>query len=207
MYIQFYGLQVRPFDLTPDPELLYWSPSHKRALAYLEYGLRKQMGFIAITEEVGAGKTTLIRYLLDRISHERTTIGRVFHTHVNREQFLEMIARDFEIADGRTTRPELLDVLYQFLIDEHTRGRHVLLVVDEAQNMDVETLEEIRMLFNLETDKKKLLQILLVGQPRLRDRLSSPDLEQLRQRVAVSFHLSALDAQDTAGYIPIPVNE
>jgi putative secretion ATPase (PEP-CTERM system associated) len=200
MYERFYNLRERPFALSPDPEYLYLSRVHREALDYLRYGLESHAGFTVITGEIGAGKTTLLQSLLQKLDN-RTVVARVVNTTLNPRELLEAILMDFGLeAEGRS-KPALLRDLGQFLVQQRLADRRPLLVVDEAQNLSTEALEEVRLLSNLETEKSKLLQIVLVGQPNLRDKLASPELEQLRQRIAVSYHLTPLDAADTGAYI------
>lgn len=200
MYERFYHLRERPFALSPDPEYLYPSRVHQEALDYLRYGLESQAGFIVVTGEIGSGKTTLLQTLLRNIDSQ-TTIGRVVNTILEPRELLESIMIDFGLDPAGHSKPLLLRDLAQYLVDQRMSGRLVLLVIDEAQNLSVAALEELRMLSNLETEKSKLLQILLVGQPNLREKLASQELEQLRQRVTVSYHLPPLDAEETWKYI------
>jgi putative secretion ATPase (PEP-CTERM system associated) len=200
MYERFYNLRERPFALSPDPEYLYLSRVHREALDHLRYGVESRAGFTIITGEIGAGKTTLLQSLLQRVD-ERTVVARIVNTTLEPRELLETILIDFGLETAGKSKPALLRDLGQFLVQLRTQGRRPLLVVDEAQNLTPASLEEVRLLSNLETEKSKLLQILLVGQPNLRDTIASPELEQFRQRVAVSYHLTALDAPDTAAYI------
>jgi general secretion pathway protein A len=200
MYERFYDLRERPFALSPDPDYLYPSRVHREALDYLRYGLETHAGFVAITGEIGSGKTTLLQTLLRGLDTQ-TTVARIVNTMLEPRELLETIMIDFGLDPGGRSKPLLLRDLAQYLVDQRLAGRLVLLVIDEAQNLSLAALEELRMLSNLETEKSKLLQILLVGQPNLRDKLSSPELEQLRQRITVSYHLAPLDAGETANYI------
>ncbi|MGH9411455.1 MAG: XrtA/PEP-CTERM system-associated ATPase [Vicinamibacterales bacterium] len=200
MYERFYHLRERPFALSPDPEYLYPSRVHQEALDYLRYGLETQAGFIVITGEIGSGKTTLLQTLLRNVDSQ-TTVGRVVNTILEARELLETIMIDFGLDPGGRSKPLLLRDLAQYLVDQRMAGRLVLLVIDEAQNLSVAALEELRMLSNLETEKSKLLQIVLVGQPNLRDKLTSAELEQLRQRITVSYHLPPLDPEETWKYI------
>ena len=200
MYERFYDLRERPFALSPDPDYLYPSRVHREALDYLRYGLESHAGFVAITGEIGSGKTTLLQTLLRGLDTE-TTVGRIVNTMLEPRELLETIMIDFGLDPGGRSKPLLLRDLAQYLVDQRLAGRLVLLVIDEAQNLSLGALEELRMLSNLETEKSKLLQILLVGQPNLREKLASPELEQLRQRITVSYHLAPLDADETARYI------
>jgi general secretion pathway protein A len=200
MYERFYELRERPFALSPDPDYLYPSRVHREALDYLRYGLESHAGFIVITGEIGSGKTTLLQTLLRGIDTE-TTVGRIVNTLLEPRELLETIMIDFGLDPAGRSKPLLLRDLAQYLVDQRLAGRLVLLVIDEAQNLNAAALEELRMLSNLETEKSKLLQIALVGQPNLRDKLASPELEQLRQRITVSYHLLPLDQDETANYI------
>ena len=200
MYERFYQLRERPFALSPDPEYLYPSRVHQEALDYLRYGLETQAGFIVITGEIGSGKTTLLQTLLRTLDNQ-TTVGRIVNTMLEPRELLETIMIDFGLDPSGRSKPLLLRDLSQFLVDQRLAGRLVLLVIDEAQNLGPGALEELRMLSNLETEKSKLLQIVLVGQPNLREKLAAPELEQLRQRITVSNHLPPLDADETGRYI------
>jgi putative secretion ATPase (PEP-CTERM system associated) len=200
MYERFFELRERPFALSPDPEYLYPSRVHQEALGYLRYALESQAGFVVITGEIGSGKTTLLQTLLrDLDSH--TTVGRIVNTMLDPRELLESIMLDFGLAAEGRGKPVLLRDLAQFLVDQRLAGRLVLVVIDEAQNLSLAALEELRMLSNLETEKSKLLQVVLIGQPNLRDKLTTPELEQLRQRITVSYHLPPLDADETFRYI------
>jgi len=200
MYERFYNLRERPFALSPDPEYLYPSRVHQEALDYLRYGLESQAGFIVITGEIGSGKTTLLQTLLRNLD-SHTTVGRIVNTMLEPRELLETIMIDFGIDPTGRSKPMLLRDLSQFLVDQRLAGRMVLLVIDEAQNLSLAALEELRMLSNLETEKSKLLQIVMVGQPDLRDKLAAAELEQLRQRITVSYHLPPLEIDETANYI------
>ncbi len=200
MYERFYQLRERPFALSPDPEYLYPSRVHQEALSYLRYGLETQAGFVVITGEIGSGKTTLLQTLLRNLD-SHTTVGRIVNTMLEPRELLETIMIDFGLDPSGRSKPLLLRDLAQYLVDQRLAGRLVLLVIDEAQNLSLAALEELRMLSNLETEKSKLIQIVLVGQPHLRDKLHAPELEQLRQRITVSYHLPPLDADETLHYI------
>jgi general secretion pathway protein A len=199
MYERFYQLRERPFALSPDPDYLYPSRVHREALSYLRYGIEGQAGFVVITGEIGSGKTTLLQTLLRGLDRE-TTVARLVNTMLEPDELLESILIDFGL-EPEPRKPGMLRQLGEFLVNERGAGRLVLLVVDEAQNLTLPALEEVRMLSNLETEKSKLIQIVLVGQPDLREKLGQPELEQLRQRVTVSYHLGPLDAEDTSAYI------
>ena len=200
MYEDFYGLKERPFSLLPDPDFLYLSPQHKLARAYLEYGINQRVGFVVLTGEVGTGKTTLIKSLLK--SRERNQrLGVLYQTTVGAVDLLEVLLREFEVRGHYNSRTARLAAFNQFLLTAYGRGEHVVLLVDEAQNLGPEALEELRLLSNLQTEKEPLLQVILVGQPGLRDRLRHPGLRQLAQRVAVHYHLSPLNQDETKEYI------
>ncbi len=200
MYERFYNLRERPFALSPDPEYLYLSRVHREALDSIRYGIESRAGFIVITGDIGAGKTTLLQTILQRLD-DRTVVARLVNTTLEPRELLEAILIEFGLDTTGKSKPAFLRDLGQFLVRQRTEGRRPLLVVDEAQNLSAAGLEEIRLLSNLETEKSKLLQILLAGQPNLRDTIASPELEQFRQRVAVSYHLLPLDVQETAAYI------
>src|ERR671914_62824 len=200
MYERFYGLRERPFALSPDPDYLYPSRVHREALDYLRYGLESHAGFIVITGEIGSGKTTLLQTLLRGLDAQ-TTVGGIVNTMLEPRELLETIMIDFGLDPTGRSKPIILRDLAQYLVDQRLAGRMVLLVIDEAQNLSLAALEELRMLSNLETEKSKLLQIVLVGQPNLRDKLASAELEQLRQRITVSYHLQPLDAAEAANYV------
>jgi general secretion pathway protein A len=202
MYEQFYGFTEKPFNLTPDPDYFYLSSVHKRALDYLVYGLESGMGFIQVSGEIGSGKTTLIKSLLRSLSRS-VQVAYVLHTKGTFLQLLRMIVEDLEIdtVDEKLSKEALLSHLRDYLVEQARRGNSVVVIVDEAQNLGASVLEEFRMLSNFETAKAKLLQIVLVGQPELRELLRRPELEQLRQRITVRFHLDRLSEQETRSYI------
>jgi putative secretion ATPase (PEP-CTERM system associated) len=200
MYERFYELRERPFALSPDPDYLYPSRVHREALDYLRYGLESHAGFIVITGEIGSGKTTLLQTVLRGLDGQ-TTVARIVNTMLDPREVLETIMIDLGLDPAGRSKPLLLRDLSQYLVDQRLAGRMVLVVIDEAQNLSLAALEELRMLSNLETEKSKLLQIVLVGQPNLRDKMGAPELEQLRQRITVSYHLEPLDASETANYI------
>jgi general secretion pathway protein A len=200
MYERYFQLRERPFALSPDPEYLYPSKVHQEALSYLRYGIEGHAGFVVITGEIGSGKTTMLQSLLGRLDRN-TTVARLVNTMLDPRELLEAIMLDFGMDPTGMSKPVLLHRLGQFLVHQRQAGRLTLLVIDEAQNLSLPALEEIRMLSNLETEKSKLIQIILIGQPELRDTLASPQLEQLRQRITVSYHLQPLDTEETANYI------
>ena len=179
MYERFYNLRERPFALSPDPEYLYLSRVHREALDSIRYGIESRAGFIVITGDIGAGKTTPLQTILQRLD-DRTVVARLVNTTLEPRELLEAILIEFGLDTTGKSKPALLRDLGQFLVRQRTEGRRPLLVVDEAQNLSAAGLEEIRLLSNLETEKSKLLQILLAGQPNLRDTIASAELEQFR---------------------------
>jgi putative secretion ATPase (PEP-CTERM system associated) len=200
MYEEYFGMNQKPFDLVPNPEFLYPSKSHLRVMQYIDYGIRERAGFILLTGSVGSGKTTLIRDMLKKYS-DKNVIANVFNTKVNSEQLIAMVNDDFELDVEGKNKAYLLKDLNDFLIEKYSQGLNPILVIDEAQNLQPDLLEEVRMLSNLETVDSKLLQIVLVGQPELRDTLSIPELRQLRQRIGISCHISPLMRQEVNDYI------
>jgi general secretion pathway protein A len=200
MYEEFYGLTERPFNLLPDPDFLYLSPQHKLARAYLEYGINQRVGFVVLTGEVGTGKTTLIKSLL-KSREKNQRLGVLYQTSLGAADLLELLLREFEVRGHYGSRTARLAAFNQFLLTAYGRGEHVVLLVDEAQNLGPEALEELRLLSNLHTEKEPLLQVILVGQPGLRQRLRHPSLSQLAQRVAVHYHLVPLNHEETKEYI------
>lgn len=200
MYEKFFCLRKKPFQLLPDPEFMYLSRSHKKALIYLDYGIRERTGFILLTGDIGSGKTTLIRDLLTK-RYERVVVAKIFNTRVNSEQLLAMINDDFGLTCVGKDKVGLIRELNDFLLEQYAAGNQPILIIDEAQNLDADLLEEIRMLSNLESPQGKLLQIVLVGQPELRDTLALPQLMQLRQRISINCHLKALSREEMAEYI------
>ena len=200
MYLSFYGLREVPFAPTPDPKFLFQSARHREALAQLIYGVRERKGFIVLTGEIGTGKTTLLRTLLGRLDAS-TPVAYVHNSALGIEGLLEYILQDWGVKSSATTHAQRLFELNEFLIDQHHKGASPVLVIDEAQNLTVETLEAVRLLSNFETANQKLMQILLVGQPELRDKLNLPELRQLKQRVGLRCHIAALSPEETRQYI------
>ena len=200
MYRQFFGLKEKPFNVTSDPNFLFLSRVHKEAFAHLLYGIKERKGFLEITGEIGAGKTTLCRALLNQLDRN-TKSAFIFNSTLPELQLLQCILSDFGLPIEKKNKAGLLRQLNNFLIEELTRGNNVILIIDEAQNLKPAILEEIRMLSNLETDKEKLFQIILVGQPELKLKLNSPGLKQLKQRIAVRFHITALEKNEVGDYI------
>jgi putative secretion ATPase (PEP-CTERM system associated) len=200
MYTEFFGLSAKPFELLPNPKFLFLSNGHKKALNYLQYGVQEHAGFTLLTGEVGSGKTTLLRDIINRISSD-TTLAMVFNTRVNGQQLISMINEDFGLATVGKDKVELLTDLNDFLIAESGANRHPIVIIDEAQNLSEEALEEIRLLSNLETESFKLIQIIFVGQPELKEIIARPSLRQLRQRISISCHLSPLNREEMEEYI------
>jgi general secretion pathway protein A len=200
MYTGFYGLREKPFSLAPDPRFLFLSASHREALAHLLYGIEEGEGFIEVIGQVGTGKTTLCRTLLDRIGGD-AEIAYIFNPSPSEVELLSAINREFGLPTAVRTRTDLLDSLNQFLVEKNAAGRRVLLVIDEAQNLDPAVLEQVRLLSNLETDRAKLLQIVLIGQPELEENLSRSDLRQLRQRITVRWSLRPLTRSEVGEYL------
>lgn len=201
MYESYYGLSAKPFQLRPDPHFFFGSKGHKRAMAYLEYGLSQGEGFIVITGEVGAGKTTLVRNLLNRLPLDQIVAAHIVNTSLDPEDTLRMVVSAFNLPYEGASKAELLNRLEQFLRNVDRQGKRALLVIDEAQNLNARTVEELRMLSNFQTDDRSLLQTFLLGQPEFRATLHSPTMQQLRQRVIASYHLGPMDAQETRAYI------
>jgi len=200
MYTGFYGLREKPFSLAPDPKYLFLSASHREALAHLLYGIEEGEGFIEVIGQVGTGKTTLCRTLLGRIGQD-AEIAYIFNPSPSEIELLSAINREFGLPTAVRTRTELLESLNQFLLEKNASGRRVLLVIDEAQNLDPAVLEQVRLLSNLETDRAKLLQIVLIGQPELEENLARSDLRQLRQRITVRWSLRALSRAEVGEYL------
>ncbi|HEX9771845.1 MAG TPA: AAA family ATPase [Steroidobacteraceae bacterium] len=203
MYTSFFGLQEKPFAITPDPRYLYLSERHAEALAHLLYGINEAGGFIQLTGEVGTGKTTIIRSLLEQLP-AHADVALILNPRVTPAEFLLTICEELRVPvpePGRGSVKLLMDLLGRRLLDTHARGRRVVLIVDEAQNLSAHTLEQVRLLTNLETATAKLLQIILIGQPELRDLLARPELRQLAQRVTGRYHLNPLSIDETGGYI------
>jgi len=200
MYREFFGLKEKPFNVTSDPNFLFLSRVHREAFVHLIYGIKERKGFLEITGEVGAGKTTLCRALINQLDRN-TKSAFIFNSTLPELQLLQMILEDFGLVVERRNKSSMLRQLNGFLIEELSKGNNVILIIDEAQNLKTSILEEIRMLSNLETDKEKLFQIILVGQPELKTKLNSPNLRQLRQRIGVRFHISPLEKDEIDKYI------
>ena len=202
MYDQYYGFIGRPFQLTPDPEFYFESATHKKAMSYLGYGLNQGEGFIVITGEVGAGKSTLAALLMERINPEELTAAQIVTSALDGEEIIHVVAQAFGLPIEGKDKASALGAIERFLQDEAREGRRCLLVVDECQNLDLTALEELRMLSNFQLGSHPLLQSLLLGQPEFRRTLAKhPDLDQLRQRIIASHHLEALDADEVEDYV------
>ena len=202
LYIEHFGLTIRPFALTPDPDFLYWPQSHQRAYTMLEYGVRAHAPITLITGEVGAGKTTLLLHLVRSLGSEMT-VGLVSNPHGSRAELLRWVLHALEQpAELEESYVDLFSRFQSFLLSEYASGRSVVLIFDEAQNLNAEALEELRMFININSGKDEVLQLVLIGQPELRALVSRPNMRQFAQRVAASYHLTAMDLKTVRGYIP-----
>jgi general secretion pathway protein A len=200
MYLEFYALDHKPFGATPDPRFLHLTPGHREALAQLVYGIRERRGFVVLTGEVGTGKTTLLQALVRRLDEE-VAFAFVFNSTLPFEDILEYMIEDFAVVKAGISRAQRLIALNNFLLERRRSGQNAALIIDEAQNLAVETLEQIRLLSNFETPTDKLLQIVLAGQPELDDTLQLPQLRQFRQRIALWCHIPPLTREETRHYI------
>jgi len=203
MYTSFFGLNEKPFAITPDPRYLYLSERHTEALAHLAYGISEAGGFIQLTGEVGTGKTTVLRSLLQQLP-PHCDVALILNPRVTPAEFLLAICDELHVqvpAGSEGSVKALVDLLTHFLLDAHGRSRRIVLMVDEAQNLDGKVLEQVRLLTNLETATQKLLQIILIGQPELREVLARPELRQLAQRITGRYHLEALRKRETFAYL------
>src|SRR6266850_5067821 len=200
MYLQFFGLREAPFNPTPDPKFLFQSTRHREALAQLLYGVSERKGFTVLTGEIGTGKTTLLRTMLERLD-QSTSVAYVHNTALSIEGLLEYVLQDWGVKSVATTHAQRLFELNEFLIDQHRAGLSPVLIIDEAQNLSIPTLEAVRLLSNFETNSQKLMQILMVGQPELRDKLNAPELRQLKQRIGLRCHIGPLSPEETRLYI------
>jgi general secretion pathway protein A len=201
MYAEFYGLTAQPFQLTPDPRFFFESTVHRQAMAYLVYGLHHSEGFIIITGEVGAGKTILVENLLSSIDRGSFVTVKIVTTQLAGDDLLHMVAAGFGITKEGLAKGPLLQRISEFALAQHRNGKRVLLIVDEAQNLSFEALEELRMLSNIIFDRTMALQSFLLGQPQFRATLGSPRLEQLRQRVTAAYHLGPLGENESRAYV------
>jgi putative secretion ATPase (PEP-CTERM system associated) len=200
MYERHFSLKCKPFDLLPNPQFLFQSSTHKKAMTYLEYGIKERVGFILITGEIGSGKTTIIRNFIKNLSGS-VKLSRINNTKVSSQQLISMINEDFGLDVEGKTKTKLLSELNDFLIDQYATKSQPILLIDEAQNLSPNLLEEVRLLSNLETDRAKLIQIILVGQPELNKILMLPEMMQLRQRININYHISPLTIDETVKYI------
>jgi len=200
MYEKFYNFTEKPFNTTPDTKFFFPSPKHTEALNSMIYAINERKGFVVITGEIGAGKTTVCRALLNKLN-TNTIVATIVNTHLTPKDLIASILEEFGIEHTGATKQKLLKALNQFLIQQLASDMNVALIIDEAQNLTPAALEEVRMLSNLETEKEKLIQIILLGQPQLRAKLDSPKLEQFRQRIAVYYHINALNRKETKEYI------
>lgn len=201
MFEPFYGMTGQPFQLSPDPEFFYGSRGHKRAYAYMQYGLFQGEGFIVLTGEVGAGKTTLIRTLLAELDNSKVVAAQLVSTQLDADSLLRAVATAFGLAVREHDKARLLAQLEAYLVSLLTMNQRALLIVDEAQNLSAQSVEELRMLSNFQIGNRALLQSFLVGQPQLRELMRSPSMQQLRQRVIAAYHLAPLDRDETRAYI------
>jgi putative secretion ATPase (PEP-CTERM system associated) len=201
MYEKYYGFTSKPFQLKPDPRFFYGSKGHKRAMSYLEYGISQGEGFIVITGEIGAGKTTLMRNLFSELESKNIVAAQIVNTHVDADDILRLVAGAFGIDYENTSKATMLHRIEQFLRLVDKEGKRALLVVDEAQNLSPRALEELRMLSNFQTNDKCLLQTFLLGQPEFRQIMHSPGMQQLYQRIIANYHLGPLDVVETRDYI------
>ncbi|MEY8213876.1 MAG: XrtA-associated ATPase, partial [Colwellia sp.] len=201
MYESYYGFSERPFQLSPDPRFFFATSHHQRALSYLQYGLDQGEGFIVITGPIGTGKTTIARNLLANIADENIVAAQLVTTKLTPDELLELVAAEFKITVTGNSKADLLQSIEQFLIRLNKQGKRALLLVDEAQNLPAETIEELRMLSNFQLDNKPLIQSFLLGQEELKAIISAPDMEQFRQRIIASAHLKPLNAEEVKNYI------
>lgn len=201
MYETYYGLNSKPFQLNPDPSFYFGSKQHRRAKAYLEYGVQRNEGFIVITGEVGAGKTTIVRGLLASLDSEKVVAANLVTTQLDAEDTLRMVGAAFGVRVKDVSKADVLMALEAYLVNQTSQGKRCLLVVDEAQNLTSRAVEELRMLSNFQFGQQALLQTFLVGQPEFRTILQSPSMQQLRQRVTATCHIGPLDLDETRGYI------
>ncbi|MBI1841177.1 MAG: AAA family ATPase [Verrucomicrobia bacterium] len=200
MYLEFYGLTEPPFSITPNPRFLFYSPRHREAFNHMLYGIRERKGFIQLTGEVGAGKTTLCRALLETLGKNFST-ALILNPILNNDELLRAVAMEFGVKTKGLERLEVLSEINRFLLQESENDRDAVLIIDEAQDLTNESLEQIRLLSNLETNDRKLVQIVLMGQPELRDRLEDYSLRQLRQRITIRYHLTPLSRKELAHYV------
>lgn len=201
LYSEYFGFDERPFKILPDPDFLYWSKDHRRAYAILEYGMVTRAPLTVVTGEVGTGKTTLIQALLAQISEE-VTVGLISNAQGGRGDLLRWVSSALNLPfSSEEDYVTLFNQFQEFVISEYAAGRYVLLIIDEAQNLETEVLEELRMLTNINSNKDELLQLILVGQPELQDKIAQPELRQFAQRVSATYHIDPMDTLTTHSYI------
>lgn len=200
MYENFYGLKENPFSITSDPSFFFFSKHHTEAFSHLKYGIQERKGIVLVTGEIGTGKTTLCRTLLSNLDN-KTKTAFILYPSFSELQLLQIVIKDFGISSKSRNKAGLIEALNNFLITETRQGHNIALIIDESQNLKVSQLEQIRLLSNLETDKEKLLQIILVGQPELYKKLSLPSLRQINQRIAVRYHIQPIKNQELKDYI------
>ena len=199
--MDFYGLTDPPFDITPNPLFLFYSGRHREAYNHLMYGIRERKGFVQLTGEVGAGKTTLCRAMLEQLDNKHFATALILNPVMSPDELMKAIAIEFGLPVNGLDRLEILSVINHFLLHQYEDGKETVLIIDEAQDLTEDLLEQVRLLSNLETDDRKLLQIVLLGQPELRDRLNNPRLRQLRQRITVRYHLFPLTREEVIRYV------
>lgn len=200
MYEDYYHFRGRPFQLSPDPRFFFYSRGHRRAMAYLQYGVHQGEGFLVITGEIGAGKTMLARTLAQKFGSPNLLLAQVVSTQLEADDMLNMVAAAFDLPEEKS-KGQLLRKIEKFLLARHSQGKRTILLVDEAQNLPPGSLEELRMLSNFQHNERSLLQSFLLGQPEFRATLQRPELEQLRQRITASYHLGPIDVSETEAYI------
>jgi general secretion pathway protein A len=200
VYLEYYGLTEPPFSITPNPRFLFFSAKHREAFNHLLYGIRERKGFVQLTGEVGAGKTTLCRAMLEQLGPAFST-ALIINPVMTADQLMKAIAMELNLQAGGLDRLEIVDAINRFLLQQVEQGKDTVLIIDEAQDLTPNLLEQVRLLSHLETDERKLLQIVLMGQPELRDRLNDYSLRQLRQRITVRYHLNALRRNEIGPYV------
>ncbi|MFH1645213.1 MAG: XrtA/PEP-CTERM system-associated ATPase [Candidatus Omnitrophota bacterium] len=200
MYKDFFDLKECPFNITSDPHFLYLTNKHKEALSLLQYGVQQRKGFIEVTGDIGTGKTTLCRALINSLD-SKTKTSYIFNPKLPVIQFIRAIIEDFGIEIRKKSKMDMIKALNRFLLEQLSCGNNAVLIIDEAQNLDNRVIEEVRLLSNLETEQEKLLQIILIGQPELKEKLRSPDLAQLKQRITIRYHLTPLNKDEIRYYI------
>jgi len=205
MYEKFYNLLEKPFNILPDPDYLFMSQGHENAYTHLEYAIMENKGFVVVTGEIGSGKTTLINYLISKIQ-QNVQIGLINQTYATPTQLIKMVCQDFELEVEGMDKAEMVNLFHEFLLSQFILKERVILIIDESQNLSPKTMEELRMLSNLEAEKHHLIQMILVGQPELKYKIQRPDLMQFAQRVTVNCHLNGLNRDEVAGYIQYRLN-